>query len=140
MNVFPYQNNSSMKYSLIIENIVMRLLKSFGYALKGLFYYFRMKGNVRIHLVSSTLAIFCSFMLELDVIEWSIILLCIGVVLSAEAINTSIEILTDMVSPNYHEKAGILKDIAAAAVFILAVTSFIIALLIFTPKITHYFE
>ena len=66
--------------------------------------------------------------------EWCLIVIAICMVISAEAFNTSIEHLTDLVSPNYHELAGKTKDVAAAAVLITAIGAAILGLIIFLPK------
>ena len=67
--------------------------------------------------------------------EWCIILLVIGMVLAAELMNSAIEMLTDLASPAYSKKAGRLKDMAAGAVLITAITAVIVGLIIFIPKI-----
>lgn len=67
--------------------------------------------------------------------EWIAVCMCIGMVLSAEAVNSSIEALADLVSPEYNEAIKKTKDLAAGAVLILAITAAIIGLIIFIPKI-----
>ena len=62
-----------------------------------------------------------------------------GLVISLEMVNTAIEIVVDMVSPEYNLKAGHVKDIAAGAVLINAIVAFIVGLLIFLPKIIRLF-
>lgn len=113
----------------------MRLLKSFGYAFKGVFAYLRTGGNVTIHIVATVLVIVLGFYFQIDRIEWILLLLCTGMVHAAEAINTSIEKLTDMVSPEFNEKAGYVKDIAAGAVLIISIMAALIGLIIFGPKL-----
>ena len=66
------------------------------------------------------------------------IIIVIGLVISAEIFNTSIEELVNLVSPQKNEKAGIIKDLAAAAVLILAITALITGLIIFLPKIISF--
>jgi len=67
--------------------------------------------------------------------EWAILILCCGVVIAAEMFNTAFEALVDMISPEWNSKAGLVKDISAGAVLILAITSVVIGLIIFLPKI-----
>jgi diacylglycerol kinase (ATP) len=67
--------------------------------------------------------------------EWCIVLLCFGLVLSAEAFNTAIERLVNLVSPDFHPIAGDVKDVAAGAVLICAIASAIIGCIIFIPYI-----
>jgi undecaprenol kinase/diacylglycerol kinase (ATP) len=71
---------------------------------------------------------------SISVAEWLAIVLCVGAVLVTELINTAIETLVDMVSPEFNVKAGLVKDIAAAAVLIAAIMAVIVALIIFVPK------
>jgi diacylglycerol kinase (ATP) len=63
--------------------------------------------------------------------EWLILLLCIGLVLSLETINTAIEYLVDFVEPNQNSKAGAIKDLSSAAVLIASIISVIIGIMIF---------
>jgi len=117
-----------------------KLWKSFGYAFKGLSYAYSTQLNFRIHLVFTLVALVLCWYLKISATEWLWILLCITVVLSAELLNTSIETLTDLVSPGYNEKAGHVKDIAAAAVTITAVFAVITGGIIFIPKILLLFH
>lgn len=67
--------------------------------------------------------------------EWAVILLCILIVMALEAMNSALEYLTDLVSPDYHPLAGKAKDMAAGAVLLASIGSVIIGLLILGPKI-----
>lgn len=117
-----------------------KLWKSFGYAFKGLAYAYQTQLNFRIHLAVTLIALLLGWYLSLSVNEWLWILLCITIVLAAELLNTSIETLTDLVSPGYHPKAGHVKDIAAAAVTITAVFAVVTGCIIFIPKIILLFH
>ncbi len=66
--------------------------------------------------------------------EWCLVVFCIGLVMVAEALNTSIEFLTDLVSPEWNDKAGQVKDLAAAGVLLSAITAIIIGIFVFLPK------
>jgi diacylglycerol kinase len=68
-------------------------------------------------------------------VEWALAVFAIGLVLTAELFNTAVESLVDMISPDYSQKAGFTKDVAAGAVLIAAVVSAIIGCIIFIPKI-----
>lgn len=72
----------------------------------------------------------------LSSMEWIVICLCIGLVLSAEAVNSAIEALADRVSPAYDEAIKRTKDLAAGAVLLLAIASAVVGLIIFLPKLT----
>lgn len=98
--------------------------KSFGFALQGFRYTLATERNIRVMLGGAAFAVVMGLVLQLDLVSWAIVLLCIGCVLAAELMNTAIETVVDLVSPEYHPLAGHAKDIAAAAVYVL---SFLVA-------------
>lgn len=113
----------------------VKLMRSFGYAFKGIKYAAKTQLNFRIHLVAMLTAIFMGYALHISASEWYWIMLCITLVLVAELLNTAIETLTDLVSPEYNVKAGHVKDVAAGAVVITALFAIILGLIIFLPKL-----
>ena len=119
---------------------IKRLRKSFGYAFKGIDDVIKHEPNMKIHVVVAILVVIMAFILKVSIIEWIILVLLIGAVLAAETINTTIENLVDMYTKEYDEKAKIVKDTAAGTVLILAITSSIISLIIFIPKIIYLLE
>lgn len=119
---------------------IKRLRKSFGYAFKGIDDVIEHEPNMKIHVVAAILVVIMAFILKVSIIEWIILVLLIGAVLAAETINTTIENLVDMYTKEYDEKAKIVKDTAAGTVLILAITSAIIGLIIFIPKIICLLE
>lgn len=119
---------------------IKRLRKSFGYAFKGIDDVIEHEPNMKIHVVVAILVVIMAFILKVSIIEWIILVLLIGAVLAAETINTTIENLVDMYTKEYDEKAKIVKDTAAGTVLILAITSAIIGLIIFVPKIICLLE
>lgn len=110
-------------------------INSFGYAFKGIAHVFVSQINFRIHVLAAIFALFLGFYLDINYTEWALLTITISLVFAAELINSSIEYLTDLVSPEWNEKAGKIKDMAAAAVLILAISSVVIAFLLFGPKI-----
>lgn len=110
-------------------------IKSFGYAIKGVTFFFSSQPNAKIHLIAALLAIGLSYALKISSLEWVGIILSIGAVLTTEAINTALEELVNFVSPEYHKQAGIVKDIAAGAVLITAFMALVIGCIVFLPKI-----
>lgn len=119
---------------------IKRLRKSFGYAFKGIDDVIKHEPNMKIHVVVAILVVIMAFILKVSIIEWIILVLLIGAVLAAETINTTIENLVDMYTKEYDEKAKVVKDTAAGTVLILAITSAIIGLIIFIPKIIYLLE
>jgi diacylglycerol kinase (ATP) len=112
-----------------------KFIRGFGYAFNGLGYAAKTQLNFRVHLVASLLAIFMGYALHISVNEWLWIILCIAIVLMAELFNTALEFLVDLVSPNYNELAGHVKDIAAGAVVVAALFALITGIVIFLPKL-----
>ena len=110
-------------------------LLSFKFAFQGISDLFQAQLNARIHAILAVLALLMSWWLNISRAEWAIILLCICLVLAAEAFNTAIEYLTDLVSPDFHVLAGKTKDAAAAAVLLTALGAALAGLLIFGPRL-----
>ncbi len=118
---------------------VSERIKSFKPALNGLKWFLVNEHNVRVHLFLSVLSICAGFYFQISTNEWIAILICIGMVLSIEAANSSIEKLVDLVSPQKNQIAGLVKDIAAAAVLIASMSALLVAAMIFVPRITILF-
>lgn len=114
---------------------IRKRLKSFTYAWKGINNFVHREHNAWIHLTAALLAVVAGFLFEIEKGEWIAIIGCIGIVLTAEAFNTAIERLVNLVSPEWHPIAGEVKDIAAGAVLICAIAAAIIGLIIFIPYI-----
>lgn len=118
---------------------IKKQLYGFGYAWKGIRCCIGKEQNLSFHLIAAIIVVIAGFILSITKIEWTIVILCIGVVIAAELFNTTIERLVDLVSPQQHPIAGKVKDIAAGAVLVCAVTAAIIGLIIFVPYLTRFF-
>lgn len=116
-----------------MNNELHKRLKSFAYAWKGIGSFVRKEHNAWIHCSVIIAVTTAGVLFNITRTEWLIILLCFGIVLAAEAFNTAIERLVNLVSPDYHPIAGDVKDIAAGAVLICAITAAIIGAVIFIP-------
>lgn len=116
-----------------------KMFKSFGYAIAGLKSVLRSEQNFRIHLLAAALAIFLGFGLGISKVEWIMVVACISAVMGAETMNTAVEKLCDFVSPQYHEKIKVVKDLAAAAVLIVSLGALVTGGIIFIPRIIHRF-
>ena len=114
---------------------IRKAIRSFRYAGMGIYSLFRYENNARIHLIACLLVVIAGISLNISPNEWCIIVILIGLVWSAEAINTAIEKLADVVSPDYHRAIKDVKDLAAAGVLILAISAVIVGGIIFIPKI-----
>ncbi len=118
---------------------IITRIKSANRAWRGLGIVFRTTHNFWGELFFTVLAIYLGYILDISTIEWSILILVIGIVLLAEVINTSIEIDIDLTSPEYHPYAKDTKDVAAGAVLLSIIIACIIGFIIFVPKIMMLF-
>ena len=110
-------------------------LRSFGYALRGIVQLFKTETHAKLHLLAAIAVVGLGFLLRVSSTDWAILVLCIALVIVAEALNTAIEATVDLVSPDYHVLARKAKDVAAGAVLLAAIAAAIIAVIIFLPKI-----
>lgn len=111
------------------------LYKSFIFAFDGLSLAFRKGRNFRIQIGIAILAVLLGLILKINPSEWLIIIILVACVLILELINTSLEAITDIVSPEISPKAKIAKDVAAAAVLIASIASVLAGTILFLPKI-----
>ncbi len=114
-------------------------IASFQYAWQGIFYLIRTQPNAWIHLTISTLVVFFGFYFKISGLEWQMIGLAMGLVWSAEAFNTALEVLVDWLSPDYHPQAKIVKDVSAGAVLLGALAAAGVGISIFLPKFYQLF-
>lgn len=114
---------------------LQKRLKSFVYAFNGIRLLITKEHNAWIHCFAAVCAVSLGFFFHLSATEWIAIIFAIGTVLAGEAVNSSIEALADLVSPEYNEAIKRTKDLAAGAVLFLAIAAAIIGLIIFIPKI-----
>ena len=112
-----------------------RFLKSFGYSFEGISHAFKFEPNFRFHLAALILVCLLGWYLRLSQSEWLWIIAVSAVVIMAELFNTAIEVLVDLVSPEIHPKAKIIKDVASAAVLVAAIFAALVGLIIFIPKL-----
>lgn len=110
-------------------------IKSVTYALKGLYVLVSTEHSVMVQLIISTLVCILGFYMRISTVEWMFQILAIGLVLTAESLNTAIEALCDYLQPKYDQKIGFIKDIAAGAVTFAALTAFVIGAIIYLPKL-----
>ncbi len=110
-------------------------LAAFRYAFAGWWHVIRTQRNAWIHAVISLAVIGLSFWLRLSAHDWAVIMLAIALVWIAEFLNTALEAVVDLTSPQQNHLAKVGKDVGAAAVLIAAATSIIIGLLILGPPL-----
>ena len=110
-------------------------LKSFTFAWKGIKTCAGHEQNITFHLIVAVLVVIAGFALKITPPEWTAVIICIGMVITAELFNSAIERLVDLVSPEWNKIAGEVKDISAGAVLVTAIAAAIVGLIIFIPHI-----
>jgi len=115
------------------------LVNSFRYAVKGIVTAVKEQRNIRIQVASALCVIALGFLFSIERWEWCVALLTIGLVIAAEMANSAIESLVDLVQPAYHPLAGKVKDLAAGAVLVTAITAIVTGLLVFGRHVALLF-
>ena len=121
------------------KNFLKKRVAGFGFALKGISTLFGTEVHAQIHLLAVFAVTFTGFFFKISRSEWCIITLTCTIVLSAEAFNTAIETVINLVSPGHHELAGRAKDVAAGGVLITAIGAVVVGILVFFPYLRAYF-
>jgi undecaprenol kinase/diacylglycerol kinase (ATP) len=114
---------------------IKRRILSFKYAFNGLFFIIKTQTNMLIHIAASIIVVAAGFYFKINQNQWLAIILSIALVFIAEIVNTAIEEIVNLISPDFNKKAGLIKDIGAAFVLIAAIFAIIIGSIIFFPKI-----
>jgi diacylglycerol kinase len=111
------------------------VVRSFGYAFEGVALMLRSQPNFLVHVCAALVAIVLGLVLHLGPTEFALLFLTIAVVLVVECVNTALETLCDLVSPEYHPLVKRAKDVSAAGVLIAAIGSVAIALALYLPRL-----
>ena len=117
------------------ESFLVNRLKSVGYAFKGAFLRLKTEASIKIQVVIAIIVTITGFYYNISSNEWIVQVLAIGLVMSIEGVNTAIEEMANFIHPERHNRIGLIKDIAAGAVFIASVFASIVGLIIYLPKI-----
>jgi diacylglycerol kinase (ATP) len=118
----------------MLKFIAKRIL-SFKYAINGFLWALKTQGNLQFHLFALIAVVISGIFFRISNTEWLVVIICIGMVVASEIINSSIEELVNFISPERNQKAGLIKDLAAAAVLVTAVIAAVCGLIIFIPKL-----
>ncbi len=118
-----------------MKDFIISRYHSFGHAFSGLRHVLKHERNAWIHTVASVLVISAALWLQTPAVEFAILILTIGTVWMAEFINTSLEAVVDLASPEKHPLAKVGKDVGAAAVLIAAMSSIVIGVIILGPSL-----
>lgn len=116
------------------------VFRSLGFAWSGLVHLFLTQRNARIEAIIALWVLATAWWVGVSAVQWCILILTIALVLVLEALNTAIEALVDLVSPEHHPLARIIKDVSAGMVLLAAIASVAIGLLIFGPALRDTFN
>ncbi|CAM1367222.1 Diacylglycerol kinase [Tenacibaculum soleae] len=117
------------------DGFIRGRLRSMTFALKGMWLLITTEDSIKAQLFFGFIATLLGFYFNISATEWMIQCILIGMILVAEALNTAVEKVADFVHPDFHKKIGFIKDIAAGAPAFAALTSLIVASIIYLPKI-----
>lgn len=117
---------------------ISKRLKSFTYAASGIKAAFFSEHNMWLHLAAAVIVVLLGYLFSITQTQWLFIVMCIGMVIGLELVNTALEKLCNMVHPQWHIQIQQIKDLAAGAVLIAAITAFITGLIIFLPYICQF--
>ena len=109
-------------------------LKSIGFALKGAYKLITTEHSVMVQSSLAVILIIAGFVLHISKEEWMMQILAFGLVLGIESLNTAVEKIADFIHPEFHDRIGFIKDIAAGAVLFAATAAIAVGLLIYVPK------
>jgi diacylglycerol kinase (ATP) len=115
---------------------VRNRLRSFKFAFTGAWSLIRREPSVQVQTGIALLVTAAGFYFEINRMEWIFQILAMGLVLTAEGLNTAIEKIADFIHPEFHVKIGIIKDVSAGAVTFAAIAAFAIGVIIYWPYIS----
>lgn len=126
-------------YNMPMINQAKRQVHSYRYAAKGVKYTLSTQVNIWVHLLIAVVVLVLAYFLHFTPNQFMILIVIIGFVIVAELYNTAIEEMTNLLSPEFNPQAGVVKDIAAGAVLVAALTAAIVGSWLFIPAIIHVF-
>ncbi len=117
-----------------------RFVRSFKYSIDGLIYAYKYEQSMLIHVFATICVLAVNIFFHVKAFEWLVTLVCIGMVLSAELINTAVEAVVDMITLEEHPLAKIAKDCTSAATFVLAMMAAVIGFVIYIPYVIEFLK
>lgn len=117
------------------ESFLKNRIKGAKYAMKGAFILLKTESSIQAQFSIAIVLTIAGWYFDISATEWLFQILVIGMVMSIEGLNTAVEEIADFIHPDFHHKIGLIKDIAAGAVFIAALAGSIIELIIYLPKV-----
>ena len=120
------------------KRFVSGRIKSIGFAVKGAYKLITTEHSVMVQFSLMILMILAGFYFEISREEWMLQILAFGLVLAIEGLNTAVEKIADFIHPEFHNRIGFIKDIAAGAVLFAAFSAMAVGALIYVPKIFNF--
>ncbi len=117
------------------DNFLKKRIKGIGIATRGAFLLVKTEGSIQVQVVIAIAVTIAGFYYDISATEWMLQIIAIALVLGVEGLNTAVEKMSDYTQPEYDNKIGFIKDIAAGAVMWVSVAAVIIGLIIYLPKI-----
>ncbi len=118
-----------------LSKFIAGRLRGCGYAFKGAILLLKTEPSIQVQTGIAVLMTGLGYYFNITSTEWILQVFAIGLVMSIEGLNTTIEAIADFIHPDFHDKIGFIKDVSAGAVFIAAITAMIIGLIIYIPYI-----
>ncbi|WP_088188540.1 diacylglycerol kinase family protein [Desulfosporosinus sp. FKA] len=117
--------------------------RSLNQAKRGIWYTCKTQGHMQFHIAAGISVLCLAWWIEVSRSEWMMLIFAIGSVISAEVMNSALEIVVDLVQPNFDPLAGMAKDVAAGAVLVTAIQAIAIGAIVFCPRFfcmaSHFF-
>ncbi|SHF51214.1 diacylglycerol kinase (ATP) [Salegentibacter echinorum] len=117
------------------DSFLGKRIRGGGYAIKGAWLLLKHEPSIQVQFALAIIMCCLGFFFGITKTEWLFQILAIGLIMTAEGLNTAVEAMADFVHPDFHSKIGHIKDVAAGAVFIAAITAVIIGGIIYFPYI-----
>ena len=117
------------------ENFITNRMNGVKYAVKGALILLKTESSIQAQFSIAIVLTCAGFYFNISATEWMFQVLAIGIIMSIEGVNTAVEEIADFIHPDFHHKIGLIKDIAAGAVFIAALAGLIVGMIIYIPKI-----
>ncbi len=117
------------------ESFLVNRIKSVGFALRGALLLVRTEASIKIQVFIMIVMTAAGFYFNISKTEWIMQILTISAILATEGMNTAVEKIADYIQPEFDEKIGFIKDVAAGAVMMVSIGAVIIGAIIYLPKI-----
>lgn len=121
------------------ERFIKNRLRSILFSLRGILILIKTEKSIQVQVVIAIFITLVGWYFSLSTMEWIAQCIVIGLVITAESLNTAIEKIADFIHPDYHKKIGSIKDVSAGAVGLAAIISLVVAGIIYIPKIQQLF-